>query len=54
MMPFFELVPRVRWITFPNGSHMVHLDSVEALENVLTVVGNFLRPGENLAKMKEK
>ncbi|KAK2598797.1 hypothetical protein N8I77_012184 [Diaporthe amygdali] len=40
--PFFELIPRVRWITFPNGSHMCHLDDDGLGERVLKVVGEFL------------
>ncbi|KAM7218430.1 Alpha/Beta hydrolase fold, partial [Rhypophila decipiens] len=42
-VPFFELIPRVRWITFPNGGHMCHLEQANGLaERVLTVVGDFL------------
>ncbi|KAL1853967.1 hypothetical protein Daus18300_011634 [Diaporthe australafricana] len=40
--PFFELIPRVRWIVFPNGSHMCHLDGGGLRERVLKVVGDFL------------
>ncbi|ETS76084.1 hypothetical protein PFICI_11471 [Pestalotiopsis fici W106-1] len=40
--PFFELIPRVRWITFPNGSHFCHLDEGGLRERVLKVVGRFL------------
>lgn len=25
-VPYFELIPRVRWITFPDGGHMCHLE----------------------------
>lgn len=39
--PFFELIPRVRWITFPNGGHMCHLEPGLA-GRVLKVVGGFL------------
>jgi len=39
--PFFELIPRVRWITFPDGGHMCHLEPGLA-ERVLKVVGEFL------------
>ena len=39
--PFFELIPRVRWITFQGGGHMCHLEG-ELREKVLTVVGDFL------------
>ncbi|KAI1416518.1 Alpha/Beta hydrolase protein [Hypoxylon sp. FL1857] len=40
--PFFEFIPRVRWITFPGGSHMCHLDGGGLRERVLKVVGEFL------------
>ncbi|KAH8892114.1 proline-specific peptidase [Thozetella sp. PMI_491] len=40
--PFFELIPRVRWVTFPNGSHMCHLDGGGLRERVLKLVGEFL------------
>jgi pimeloyl-ACP methyl ester carboxylesterase len=40
--PFFELIPRVRWITFQDGSHMCHLDCGGLREWVLKVVGEFL------------
>jgi pimeloyl-ACP methyl ester carboxylesterase len=40
--PYFELIPRVRWITFPNGSHFCHLDEGGLRERVLKVVGRFL------------
>lgn len=39
--PFFELIPRVRWVTFSNGSHMCHLDD-GLRERVFKVVGDFL------------
>lgn len=41
-VPFFELIPKVRWITFPNGSHMCHLER-GLQERVLKVVGDFLK-----------
>lgn len=44
-VPFFELNPRVRWITFANAGHMCHLDSGEVKEKVLKVVGEFLTQG---------
>ncbi|KAF3022493.1 hypothetical protein E8E14_010999 [Neopestalotiopsis sp. 37M] len=40
--PYFELIPRVRWITFPNGSHFCHLDEGGLRERVFKVVGRFL------------
>ncbi|KAI0896187.1 proline-specific peptidase [Annulohypoxylon nitens] len=46
--PFFELIPRVRWVTFQNGSHMCHLDGGGLKERVLKMVGEFLvqhKPG---------
>ncbi|KAI5863697.1 proline-specific peptidase [Durotheca rogersii] len=41
-VPFFELIPRVRWITFPGGGHMCHLEGGGLRERVLKVVGEFL------------
>ena len=43
--PFFKLIPVVRWVTFPNGSHMCHLDGGGLRERVLKVVGEFLVQG---------
>lgn len=40
-IPFFELIPRVRWVTFANGGHMCHLED-GLREKILTLVGNFL------------
>ncbi|KAI0886417.1 proline-specific peptidase [Annulohypoxylon maeteangense] len=40
--PFFDHIPRVRWITFQGGSHMCHLDAGGLGERVLKVVGEFL------------
>ncbi|KAI0841005.1 proline-specific peptidase [Hypoxylon sp. FL0890] len=40
--PFFQFIPRVRWITFQGGSHMCHLDGGGLRERVLKVVGEFL------------
>lgn len=41
-VPFFELISKVRWITFPDGSHMCHLER-GLKDRVLQVVGDFLR-----------
>ncbi|TGJ80173.1 hypothetical protein E0Z10_g8601 [Xylaria hypoxylon] len=41
-VPFFELIPRVRWITFPDSGHMCHLEGHGLRERILTVVGEFL------------
>ncbi|KAL9622644.1 MAG: hypothetical protein Q9160_002954 [Pyrenula sp. 1 TL-2023] len=41
--PFFENIPRVRWITFPDAGHMCHLEGGGLRERVLKVVGDFLR-----------
>lgn len=40
--PFFEHIPRVRWITFSNAGHMCHLEADGLRERVLKVVGEFL------------
>jgi pimeloyl-ACP methyl ester carboxylesterase len=39
-VPFFENIPRVRWITFPDAGHMCHLE--RPAEKVLRTVGEFL------------
>ncbi|KAH9885046.1 proline-specific peptidase [Xylariomycetidae sp. FL2044] len=44
--PFFELIPRVRWITFPNSGHMCHLEGGGLRERVIKVVGDFLTQQE--------
>ena len=41
-VPFFEYIPRVRWITFPDAGHMCHLERQELAERVFRVVGEFL------------
>ncbi|KAF2159826.1 hypothetical protein M409DRAFT_70728 [Zasmidium cellare ATCC 36951] len=43
--PFFENIPKVRWITFSNGGHMCHLEAGGLRERVLKVVGDFLTAG---------
>ncbi|KAI1212151.1 proline-specific peptidase [Annulohypoxylon truncatum] len=45
-VPFFELIPRVRWITFPDGGHMCHLEGGGRRERILKVVGEFLTQKE--------
>lgn len=45
--PFFELIPRVRWVTFPNAGHMCHLEGGGLRERVLRVVGDFLTQGRD-------
>jgi len=46
-VPFFEHIPRVRWITFPNAGHMCHIEGPELRERVLRTVGEFLTWGSN-------
>lgn len=41
-VPFFELIPRVRWITFTNGSHTSHISGGGLREKVFKTVGDFL------------
>ncbi|KAK7965927.1 uncharacterized protein PG986_000204 [Apiospora aurea] len=50
-VPFFELIPRARWITIPGGGHMCHAESGGSREMVLKVVGEFLTEerAENVA-----
>ncbi|KAF2152868.1 proline-specific peptidase [Myriangium duriaei CBS 260.36] len=40
--PFFERIPRVRWVTISDGGHMAHLESKELQDKVLKLVGEFL------------
>lgn len=41
-VPFFENIPRVRWVTFSHAGHMCHLEGPEIREKVMTTVGEFL------------
>ncbi|KAI1758520.1 proline-specific peptidase [Hypoxylon sp. FL1150] len=45
-VPFFELIPRVRWITFSGSGHFCHLESGELRDRILKVVGEFLTQKE--------
>lgn len=46
-VPFFELIPRVRWVTFPNAGHMCHLEVDHGTnEKVLKAVGEFFTQGQ--------
>jgi pimeloyl-ACP methyl ester carboxylesterase len=47
-IPYFELIPRVRWVTFPGGGHMCHLESA-LREKVLKTVGDFLTQSDRAA-----
>lgn len=40
IMPFFERIPRVRWVTLENSSHLTHL---EERERYMELLGTFLR-----------
>jgi len=40
-VPYFECIPRVRWITFADGGHFCHLEK-GLRERVLKTVGDFL------------
>ena len=40
--PFFELIPRVRWMTFTGASHSPLWDTEESRERVLRAAGSFL------------
>jgi pimeloyl-ACP methyl ester carboxylesterase len=46
VVPFFKLIPRVRWITFPGAGHMCHLERPELADRVIRMVGEFLTQGE--------
>ena len=39
MVPFFKLIPTVKWVTFAESAHMPH---VEETKRYLEVVGGFL------------
>ena len=44
-VPFFEKIPKVRWYTFADSAHMVHLENEARREKCLTMVGSFLTVG---------
>lgn len=48
--PFFELIPRVRWVTLPGAGHMMHVESEELLQKILALIGSFLRGGSGNVK----
>ncbi|CZT20853.1 related to proline iminopeptidase [Ramularia collo-cygni] len=48
--PFFELIPRVRWVTLPGASHMMHVESEELLQKIFGFVVSFLRGGSEDVK----
>ena len=41
-VPYFQHIPRVRWITFPGSAHMCHSESKEMENKILSTVGDFL------------
>ncbi len=43
-VPFFEHIPKVRWIVINGASHMYWLDTPELEEKTLKLVHEFLRP----------
>jgi pimeloyl-ACP methyl ester carboxylesterase len=46
LVPLFEHIPRVRWITFTDAAHMCHLERPELAEKVFRTVGEFLMQKE--------
>ena len=42
--PFFELIRRVRWVTFAGAGHLTHIEGNGIQEKVLQTVGHFLTP----------
>lgn len=42
--PFFELIPRVRWVKLAGAGHSAVLQSPELKEKVITLIGDFLNP----------
>ena len=45
-VPFFKLIPRVRWITFSESGHMCHLEDGGLRENAWNTAGDFLTQGD--------
>lgn len=43
-VPFFELIPRVRWVKLAGAGHCALLQSAELKEKILRMVGEFLNP----------
>ena len=41
-VPFFELIPRVRWITLAGAGHSAHMESGELRKKVFKLIGDFL------------
>ncbi|KAF2147653.1 proline-specific peptidase [Myriangium duriaei CBS 260.36] len=46
-VPFFEIIPRVRWVTLAGGCHVCHLEEGPIQERVFQTVGNFLTQPEH-------
>ena len=46
IVPLFEEIPRVRWITFSDAGHMCHLERPELAEKIFRTVGDFLTQKE--------
>ena len=44
-VPFFELIPRVRWLTLADAGHMCHVEGEARRDKVLKLVGEFLTAG---------
>ena len=43
-VPFFELIPRVRWYKFDGAGHMPWLETAALREKMMTLIGDFLMP----------
>lgn len=52
-VPFFELIPRVRWVTFADAGHMCHLESRGLKKKILKVVGELLMQNRVTAEQFE-
>jgi L-proline amide hydrolase len=46
--PFFEHIPRVRWVTLAGASHMSHLDSSEIRDKTMHLFGQFCLPEQDI------
>ncbi|KAK8062533.1 proline iminopeptidase [Apiospora hydei] len=43
--PFFNIIPRVRWVQIAGGGHMCHVEGEGRRDKVLKLVGDFLTEG---------
>lgn len=51
--PFFEHIPRVRWVTLSGASHMSHLDSPELRNETMRLFAQFLMSSQDIQEAAE-